>query len=113
MNQRVVRMAGIVCLAGMFWMVLAAAQPCQAARNPNPGVLPPHSNAYGKTYGEWSILWWQWLASAPLDQNPGLDEDGEFINYGQSGQVWFLAPNFGGVDVRTGTIPRHPPRCSA
>ena len=71
----------------------------------NPRVLPPQSYPYGKSYGEWSEAWWQWLWSAPVDQNPGLDETGAFIGYGQSGPVWFLAPNYGGVSERYATIP--------
>lgn len=73
---------------------------------PNQMVLPPHSNPKGKSYGEWSTLAWQWLAAAPLDHNPGLDETGEDMGYGQSGSVWFLVSNFtGGVTNRTGVIP--------
>ncbi len=73
--------------------------------NLNPGIIPPHANPYGRSYGEWSIAWWQWLISAPFDQNPGLDETGEFIPFGQSGPVWFIAPNFGGETVRYADIP--------
>jgi hypothetical protein len=29
--------------------------------NSNPTVLPPVSSAHGKTYSEWSVLWWQWF----------------------------------------------------
>jgi len=72
----------------------------------NPRVLPPQSYPYGKSYGEWSTAAWQWVCSAPLDQHPGLDETGEFIDYGQSGPVWFLAPNFGGTSNRYGVIPQ-------
>jgi hypothetical protein len=45
-----------------------------------------------------------WL---PVDENPGLDTDGSRVANGQSGQVWFLAPNygFGQSDVRYATIP--------
>jgi hypothetical protein len=57
-------------------------------------------------YGEWSTGFWQWLAAAPLDHNPGLDETGVDIGYGQSGSVWYLCPNFSGAaSVRTGVIP--------
>jgi hypothetical protein len=75
--------------------------------NPNPGVIPAGSMPLGKSYGEWSRLWWQWLISIPIDENPGLDTDGSFVALNQSGQVWFLAPNYaqGQVDVRYATIP--------
>ena len=85
---------------------LALASPgLEQVATQNPGVIPPNANPYGKSYAEWSIDWWQWLASAPLDQNPGLDETGEFVDWGQSGPVWFLAPNFGGVSVRDAIVP--------
>jgi len=76
--------------------------------NPNPGIIPPHARPHGKSYAEWSALWWQWLWSAPASVNPGLDSTGDFVDWNQSGKVWFLAPNygFGQVDHRTATIPR-------
>ena len=76
--------------------------------NGNPGIIPPHARPHGKTYAEWSAAWWQWLWSAPSATNPGLDTTGDFVNFGQSGKVWFLAPNygFGQVDHRTATIPK-------
>jgi hypothetical protein len=73
--------------------------------NPNPGIIPPHGRIHGKTYAQWSAAWWQWLWSAPVDVNPGLDETGEFVTWGQSGPVWFIAPNYGGVTDRYATIP--------
>jgi len=75
------------------------------AVNENPGVIPPGAQAHGKSYGEWAVAWWQWLWSAPVSVNPGLDETGDSIDYGQSGPVWFIAPNYGGTSVRTATIP--------
>lgn len=76
--------------------------------NPNPRIIPPHARPHGKSYAEWSAAWWQWLWSAPAATNPGLDTTGEFVSWGQSGKVWFLAPNYGfdQVDHRTATIPR-------
>jgi hypothetical protein len=75
--------------------------------NANPGIIPPNARPKGKTYAEWSAAWWQWLWSAPVDVNPGLDPDGGFVTYGQTGSVWFIAPNYGGgqSDVRYATIP--------
>lgn len=75
--------------------------------NASAGVIPPQAHPHGRSYAEWSAAWWQWLWSAPADVNPGLDPDGSFVSYGQSGAVWFLAPNygFGQSDVRYATIP--------
>jgi hypothetical protein len=84
-----------------------AETPDLASRAPfgNPQVLPPNSTPYGRTYEEWAIEWWRWLWSAPPAVNPGLDATGENIDFGQEGPVWFLAPNYGGVNVRSATIP--------
>jgi len=74
--------------------------------NPNPGVLPIHSNAFGKTYGEWAAEWWKWALSFPLNVNPLFDETGEFQDQGQSGQVWFLGSSVGfGEWVRECEVP--------
>lgn len=50
----------------------------------------------GRTMGEWSAKWWQWVLEAPASSNPTLDTTGEFCNDGQRGNVWFLAGVFGG-----------------
>jgi hypothetical protein len=58
----------------------------------NPGVLPPQSHPFGKTYGEWEAAWWQWAFSLPADHNP-LTNTAPVIA-GQTGNVWFLAGTF-------------------
>ena len=57
----------------------------QNARNENPGVLPPTSAFGGRTYAEWSELWWLWFIPQTLANNAITD-----CSVGQSGQVWFL-----------------------
>jgi hypothetical protein len=71
----------------------------------NPGVFPPSSVAYGKTYGEWSAAWWQWVLAIPRRDNPNADPTGEKCHVGQSGPVWFLAGTTGGATERTCTLP--------
>src|SRR5437899_3561486 len=70
--------------------------------NPNPGVHPINSNPYGLSYGEWSAKWWQWVYSMPPQTNLQLSGIGQYpqpvtvdCSQNQSGQVWFLAANFG------------------
>lgn len=72
----------------------------------HPGI-PPWAQPHGQSYGKWSELWWQWMASAPAtpEENPVLDETGALIDYAQSGSVWFLAGSMAPGVVRTGTIP--------
>jgi hypothetical protein len=112
------RIGWLLATAAIMALVVGVAfitPPADAARSAkaddngncgNPRVLPPQSHPYGKSYGEWSVAAWQWVCSAPLDQHPGLDETGAYIDYGQSGPVWFLAPNFGGMSNRYGEIPQ-------
>ncbi len=80
----------------------------------NPGIAPPQSMPYGKSYAEWSAAWWQWALALPVTQNPffdGATEDtyGQCQNgaNGQSGPVWFLAGviNVSGTAVRACTVP--------
>jgi len=70
----------------------------------NPGVAPPQSMPYGKSYSEWSMAWWVYAITTPLDISPfGYGTDG---TVGQSGHVWFLGGTFTGVNTtREITIP--------
>ena len=80
--------------------------PALADSNPNPGVLPPSSNSFGKTYGEWNASWWQWLFSVPASKNQELMNGAVDCTVGQSGNVWFLAGSFSsGTFTRSCTIP--------
>lgn len=54
----------------------------------NPGVLPPQSHPYGKSYAEWSAEHWKWTYSLPTDHHPLTDTAD--VSTGQSGPVWFL-----------------------
>jgi hypothetical protein len=74
-------------------------------RSLNAGVLPTGAKPYGQSYGEWSAAWWRWVLAIPADRNPILDQTGENASLGQSGNVWFLAGNTGGVSERTVTVP--------
>ena len=69
----------------------------------------PQVKAYGKTYGEWSAQWWQWVHSIPAGINPLLDATGEHCDEGQfafdNDKVWFLAGTTGGEAERHCTVP--------
>jgi hypothetical protein len=72
----------------------------------NPGVLPPNSHAFGKTYGEWSAAWWEYVLNIPTPTNPVLDETGQDCGVGQSGRVFFLAgSNTSDPVTRVCTVP--------
>ena len=69
---------------------------------PPPIVLPPDTNPYGASYGEWGARWWQWVFAQPTDRNPLTDQTGAFCAVDQSGPVWFLT---GDIATRTCTVP--------
>lgn len=50
---------------------------------------------YGKSYGFWTIKWWQWALGSPSFTNPLLDVTGVHSHTNQSGDIWFLAGKFG------------------
>ncbi len=60
----------------------------------DPRVLPPESNPFGLTYGEWAARWWQWAFSLPATHHPGFGTTE--CSAGQSGPVWFLSGAFCG-----------------
>jgi hypothetical protein len=70
----------------------------------NPGVIPPHAKPYGKSYGEWGARLIQWLFSIPASDNPLLNPAAS-CSVGQSGPVWFLPPNTGGVNTAYCAVP--------
>ncbi len=87
-------------------LLLAAALPAPAGTGNagNPGILPPQSHAFGKTYAEWSVNYSQWLYSLPATNSPILDTGD--CSAGQSGPVWFLPSTFGcTTTTRSCTIP--------
>src|SRR5713101_9232359 len=82
----------IAVLIVLGLIVAVPGVPGAFAKNPNPGVLPPQSHAFGMTYGEWSAAWWQWAFSLPVDHHPLFDTAD--CSAGQSGKVWFLGASF-------------------
>lgn len=57
-----------------------------------PRIFPPHSQPYGKSYGEWAAAFWQWSLALPLEGHPFLPSaEDPFFDFGanQAGKVWF------------------------
>ena len=69
------------------------------------GVIPVNAKVQGKTYGEWSALWWQWAMEYPLEGHPSFPDSGFDVTARQSGSVWFLGSPFGTVQMNL-TIPQ-------
>jgi len=95
-------------LACVFLIVplLLTSQVARGAGNPNPGVIPPHARAHGRSYGEWEAQWWRWAYSFPFALFPPLQSGELDCSAGQSGSVWFLAGTTGqGPVTRSCSIP--------
>ncbi len=91
---------------GIVALILAATiTPAYAQRGL---TFPPNSNPYGKSYGDWSIAWWQWALSIPTAENPLFDETGALCDQAQSGPVWYLAGifNVSGTAHRSCSVPK-------
>ncbi len=88
-------------------LALGGIRDTQAASAPvgAPGVFPPQSNPYGKSYAEWSAESARFSMELPLAGHPALDTNPNFdASYGQSGKVWFLGGPFGTIE-RWSNIP--------
>jgi hypothetical protein len=107
LRVRSLLMLGRMPTVAVMGLLLAAAPPVLAGRedNTNPGVIPPDSRPYQKSYAKWGAAWWQWVLGIPADKNPLFDLTGEFAAEGQSGPVWFLAGSWVGYVERTCTVP--------
>lgn len=97
-------------------LLFAGAAPMLAADHAaSPGVSPPGSAPYGRTYPQWSAAHWQWLFAQPFNEFPLVMDGAVDLSLGQpSGPVWFLGGTFAvttvgttniGVANRTGTVP--------
>ena len=77
---------------GAILAIMLIFTPNAFAQNGNPRILPPNSNAYGMSYGEWSAKWWVWTYSMPVDHHPLYDTAD--CSAGQLGKVWFLGGTY-------------------
>jgi len=107
MKSQFNRIIGITLLAATLALVGTNAALADGGRGNtgNPGILPPQSHPYGKSYGEWVVKWWQWVLSIPADRNPLTDASGEFAGESQHGPVWFVAGTFGDSVERSYQVP--------
>ena len=87
-------------------MVASMAGPALAARPGGVTVYTDNGLLFGKSYGEWSAAWWQWIAKFGASPNPFTAAGNVDCRLGQQGSVWFLAGNPGpDAVVRSCTIP--------
>jgi hypothetical protein len=84
----------------LFGAAMLAGAPAWALRPavpPKPEVVPPSALYLGKTYGDWSVAWWQHMLSIPANDNPLMDWRGTNARLKQSGPVVFLGGTWGGT----------------
>ena len=96
-------------IAVVVFLLLGTAFIASARGNKNPGVLPPNSRVQGNTYGEWSALWWQYVFSLAMDQNPLVGATGTECSFERVGNVALVvvdptSPEPIECEVPTGTI---------
>jgi len=99
--KRVNRSRGSILSWMLVAAVLAVTSPA-LAKNPNPGVSPPNSNAYGKSYSDWTAEWWKWALKIPASGHPWGGGD---CAQGQSGKVFHIAADFTETPGLPCTIP--------
>jgi hypothetical protein len=95
-----------VALLAVVLMAIGTAPSAWAGgggKKANPGILPPQSHAFGKSYAEWSAKWWQWFLEQPVVGGP--TDPSYDIGSHQSGKVWFLASALSEpvIEIPTGT----------
>lgn len=107
MNANRMRQVGLLLLVVLLVGLLATVSGGEAAAQGRP-VFPPSHPGNGHTYEKLSIMWWQWAASVPADENhPLIALDKMDCSPGQEGDVWFLGGVYGGpgLATRNCTIP--------
>lgn len=108
MSRRLRNRFGVVSGCAVLLLALAGSTlPALGGRgkgNTNPGVLPPDSSAFGRTYPEWVAAFWQYALSRPIDGHPFLDTPEYDFAAGQSGKVWFWSAPDGPI-TREVSIP--------
>jgi hypothetical protein len=74
--------------------------------NSIPTMYSLNERPFGKSWQEWTALWWQWFFSIPKENHPAYDDTGERWNVDQDDpNVLFLAGTTAGKAERTITIP--------
>jgi hypothetical protein len=76
------RISRRMLLAVSVLAALLLVSPAALARPHTPRVLPPNSQAFGKSYGEWGAAYMRWWLTQP---DAATD-----CAQGQQGKVWFL-----------------------
>ena len=58
------------------------------------GYFKSDSRQFGKSFGEWTVMWWRWAVETAKSVNPVMDDIGKYAGINQPSDVWFLAGKF-------------------
>jgi hypothetical protein len=91
--------------AGIIAVFLFAGGPAVLAGDGHPEkgppgkveIIPPNAHPHGLSYAEWTVKWWKWAVSMPVDRHPLTDTAP--CNANQSGDVHFLGGSFTSSEV--------------
>jgi hypothetical protein len=72
--------------------------------NKNLFIYPLNSAPFGVGYANWTALWWKWVLSIPVSENPLNDLEGKRPSMTVSGPVCFLAGTTKGLAKRSCVI---------
>ena len=78
-------------LLAVAMLLALTALPGAGVSKVDAAVLPIGSMPYGKSYGDWSVAYWQWAWTFPASQSPWASDD-----------TGALATGCATVDVNTG-----------
>ena len=93
-------------LLAVAMLLALTALPGAGVSKVDAAVLPIGSMPYGKSYGDWSVAYWQWAWTFPASQSPWASDDtGALAGLGQRGPVWFLGGSLGNSVERTFRMP--------
>src|SRR5215831_6300169 len=102
---------GVMALAGVVLALIVAAPATLADAASLSIIAPPGAQAAsGKTYGDWSAVWWQVMMAIPVESNPTFDLTGANCSGGNTAAIFFLAGQGTGETVtRSCTVPTTKP----
>ncbi len=104
MKIRITALPGSLGLVALLTSLLLPTQPGRADQRHGVGILPPHAQFLGKTYGEWAASFWQWAMALPLEGHPFLDTPQYDFAAHQTGKVWYWSSPDGPI-TRAVTLP--------
>jgi hypothetical protein len=95
----------LLAIVGIVCGLMTPAQMASADGNETPLVVPPQSESFPQTYGEWGGRWSQYTIGIPAGENPIADQSGALCHLGQWGPVFFLVGTGGGSATRSCDVP--------